>query len=197
MIYSILGDDIMKEHKLNWRFWFIVILFGGIQPLGYRVIYMLYTNQIFDENNQPLSKGFSLFLCIAISLVLFTYLLTVINLLRIFVKNKGSAFSLTEKGIENSFVIINLFAILLAIPIKCIPWNSIKTLIKTDDCILIRLKLKHCKTSFLGKIILFILGYSFCKGFVKPYVTYENIEQYSSYFSNDIKIIDGEIKEDN
>ena len=187
----------MKKYKLNWRFWFIVILFGGIQPLGYRAVYMLYTNQIFDENHQPLSKGFSLFLCIAISLVLFTYLLTVINLLRIFVKNKGSAFSLTEKGIENSFVIINLFAILLALPIKCIPWNSIKTLIKTDDCILIRLKLKHCKTSFLGKIILFILGYSFCKGFVKPYVTYENIKQYSGYFSNEVKIIDGEIKEDN
>ena len=187
----------MKKYKLNWRFWFIVILFGGIQPLGYRAVYMLYTNQIFDENNQPLSKGFSLFLCIAISLVLFTYLLTVINLLRIFVKNKGSAFLLTEKGIENSFVIINLFAILLAIPIKCIPWNSIKTLIKTDDCILIRLKLKHCKTSFLGKIILFILGYSFCKGFVKPYVTYENIKQYSGYFSNEVKIIDGEINENN
>ena len=179
----------MKEHKLNWRFWFIVILFGGIQPLGYKAVYMLYTNQIFDENNQPLSKGFSLFLCIAISLVLFTYLLTVINLLRIFVKNKGCAFSLTEKGIENSFVIINLFAILLAIPIKCIPWNSIKTLIKTDDCILIRLKLKHCKTSFLGKIILLILGYSFCKGFVKPYIEYNDIEPYINKFSKDIKII--------
>ena len=179
----------MKDYKLNWRFWFIVILFGGIQPFGFRAVYMLYTNQIFDENNQPLSKGLSLFLCIAISFVLFTYLITVINLLRIFVKNKGSAFTLTEKGIENSFVIINFFAILLAIPIKCIPWNSIKTLIKTDDCILIRLKLKNCKTSFLAKIILFIMGYSFCKGFVKPYITYEDIESYSNYLPKDIKII--------
>ena len=92
---------------------------------------------------------------------------------------------------------MNFFAIFLVFPVKCIPWNSIKTLIKTDDCILIRLKLKHCKTSFLGKIILFILGYSFCKGFVKPYVTYENIKQYSGYFSNEVKIIDGEINENN
>ena len=52
----------------------------------------------------------------------------------------------------------------------------------------------HC---LISKTILFVSGYSFCKGFVKPYVTYENIKQYSGYFSNEVKIIDGEINEDN
>ncbi len=179
----------MKEHKLNWRFWFFVILFGGIQPLGYRVIYMLYNNQIVDENDQPLGEGFSMFMCLAIGLVLFTYLISVINLLRVYVKNKGEAFTLTENGIENSFVILNFFAIFLVFPIKRIPWNSIKTIIKADDLISLRINKKNVHASFLAKIILFISGYSFCKGFVKPYIEYNDIEPYINKFSKDIKII--------
>ncbi len=179
----------MKKYKLNWRFWFFVILFGGIQPLGYRVLYMLYNNQIVDENDQALGEGVSMFMCLAIGLVLFTYLISVINLLRVYIKNKGEAFTLTENGIENTFVIMNFFAIFLVFPVKCIPWNSIKTIIKADDLISLRVNKKEVNASLPAKTILFISGYSFCKGFVKPYVTYESIEQYNKHFSADIKVI--------
>lgn len=176
----------MKQYKLNWRYWFFVILFGGIQPLGYKAVYMLWNNEVTYEDGVTVERAVVVFMCMAISFILLVYLSSVINLLVLYIKNKGCGLTITEKGIENTVVIFKFLALFIIVPVKLIPWEAIKYYNKDNGELYIRVKKRQVEAGLLGKLIISVLGYQFCQGLVKPAVKPEDIEKYEHRFSNKI-----------
>ena len=54
---------------------------------------------------------------------------------------------------------------------------------KGEKSLYIRVYKKETEAGFFAKLIISILGYSFCQGFIKPDVTEEDIEKYKHRFS--------------
>ncbi len=170
----------MKKYKLNWRYWFFCLLFIGILTLGIRVLLMVINGEIVDESGAVVE--FDLLLA-PIVLVLFTYFITVVSLLKILFQNKGCGLLITDRGIENTVVFIALFAFVIVVPVKLIPWEAIKYCDKGEKSLYIRVYKKEIEAGFFAKLIISVLGYSFCQGFIKPDVTEEDIEKYKHRFS--------------
>lgn len=179
----------MKEYKLNWRFWFFFILFSVVVLIGIRVIYMMLTGQVVDENNEQIGFIFALFICFPLSLVLLTYLLSVISMGKLLIKNHGCGLKLTDAGIENTVVFFFIFAFAIIAPVKCIPWEAVKyyDYDKEDKFPYIRINTKMVQAGFFAKLLLKLFGYQFCHSFVKPNVTDEDINLYKHKFENNIK----------
>lgn len=176
----------MKNYKLNWRYWFFLILFLIILILGIRTEYLFLTGQILDENGEKIGFLWSLIPVVVITPILFLYLISFINMIKLFIKNKGCGLIITYDGIENTAVVLKLFAFVLVLPVKCIPWESVKYYDNDDDTPYIRVDTKQVQAGFLAKIILKILGYNFCYSFVKPDVSTEDIDCYAYRFSTNI-----------
>ncbi len=176
----------MKKYKLNWRYWFFVILFSGILVLGAKVMLMGINGEIVDENGAVI-EGFEI-ISVLIGTVLMTYLVTVISLLTLYIKNKGCGLMITDNGIENTVVIIKLFAFVTVLPVRKIPWESIKYYDNEENHLYIRVKKKEIEAGFFAKFAISLMGYSFCHGFVKPDVVEADIEKYRHRFSveNDV-----------
>lgn len=172
-----------KEYKLNWRYWFFLILFSGVVILGASVVPNLFAGEITDENGEPLGPAFSIIIGTLMTLVLCTYLITVFTLLRQLVVRRGRGLKITDTGIEDTMVFVNVFALVFVLPVRCIPWEAIKYYDKTDKGLYVRVNTKQVQAGFLARIILKILGYQFCQGFVKPDVTAEDIARYEHRFS--------------
>lgn len=171
----------MKKYKFNWRYWFFIVLFIGILALGAKVILMTFNGEVVDESGTVIEPDFIL---VMMGLVLMSYLITVISLLKIYIKNKGCGLIITDRGIENTVVFINLFAFVIVLPVKLIPWEAIKYYDKEEKSLYIRVHRKEIGAGFFAKLIISVLGYNFCKGFVKPDVTEEDIEKYRYRFSD-------------
>ena len=172
----------MKHYKLNWRYWFFLIILSSVIILGAKGTHMLFTNQVtyYDEE---MSFLFSFAVGLIFSIVLLTYLISVISMISCFVKNKGCGLNITDIGIENTLVFVNLFAFVIVARVKTIPWEAIKYYDITDGKPYIRVKTKEVEAGFFAKLILKVLGYSFCLSFVKPAVNPEDIELYKHRFS--------------
>ena len=169
----------MKDYKLNWRYWFFLVLFLIILILGIRVEYLALTGQIVDENGEKLGA----FIPVAvIAPILLLYLTSFINMLKLFIRNKGCGLRISDEGVENTAVVLKLFAIILVLPVKHIPWEAVKYY-ATEDIPYIRVDTKQVQAGFFAKIILKILGYNFCCGFVKPDVLAEDVDCYAYKFS--------------
>lgn len=176
----------MKNYKLNWRYWFFLILFLIILILGIRVEYLALTGQIVDENGEKLGFLWTFIPVAVITPILLLYLTSFINMLKLFIRNKGCGLKISDEGIENTAVVLKLFAIVLVLPVKHIPWEAV-IYYATEDIPYIRVDTKQVQAGFFAKIILKILGYNFCYGFVKPAVSAEDIDCYSYRFSINAK----------
>ncbi len=171
------------KFKLNWRFWFFTVLFGSIQPLGYYFLWSVSTQGLNDESGKE-DSGVTLFVLCAVAICLLSYLITVINLLSVWVKNKGYGLSITDKGIENTFIVCNFLALFIVVPVKLMPWDAVIQVHNEDDGLFyVRVDKHKVKTSFLGQALIGISGYHFCQGFVKPQVAWEDVKNYLSKFN--------------
>lgn len=173
----------MKNYKLNWRYWFFFVLFLITLIFGCRAECLFLTGQMLDENGEKLGFLWSLILSVVIATVLIFYLASFINMLRLLLQNKGCGLKISDAGIENTAVVLQFLAFVLVLPVKHIPWESVKYYSATDNATYIRVDTKQVRAGFAAKIILKISGYNFCKGFVKPDVVPEGIECYSYRFS--------------
>ena len=177
----------MKDYKLNWRYWFFLILFLIILILGIRVEYLALTGQIVDENGEKLGFLWTFIPVAVITPILLLYLTSFINMLKLFIRNEGCGLKISDEGIENTAVMLKLFAFVFVLSVKQIPWESVKYYTSNDNMPSIRVDTKQVQAGFFAKIILKILGYNFCYGFVKPYVLTEDIDCYAYRFSINAK----------
>ena len=158
----------MIEKKFNWKIWFFILLFGGILLMASRVVFLLVTNQIADADGAPLSPFLTVFLCFIICLVCSTYLATFIALLKQVTVYKNTAFRVDEEGIHNTLVFVYLFAFVIVCNVKFIPWSAVRYADNAEkEGMYIRVKGKEVFASFMGRLIIGILGYHFCLSFTK------------------------------
>ena len=115
----------MKAYKATWRYYFFLILFSLASILGLRVLYMLMNGQVSDENGEPLDKLFVILTCTIIIVVLLTWIPTCLKMLWQLFKYK-SLLTITPNGIENTLVVLYMFAFVIVIPVKLIPWEAVK-----------------------------------------------------------------------
>ncbi len=168
-----------------------MIFFGCILPLAARVVFMLISGQIVDENNVPLSAGLAAFMCFVIIFVCSTYAVTFIVLLKQVIKFNNTAFTADSQGIHNTVVIMNLFAVVIAAPVKHIPWKAVSCADTEDGSLYIRVKTGEIEASLIAKLILKIVGYRFCHGLISRSLSFGEINMiydycraYSPYFTD-------------
>lgn len=176
----------MKKFRFNWYFWFFTFLVAIVLVFAPKAIYMLLNNQVTYEGTY-FTPFLGTLTAVLFSIVWFIYLISGISILRLIVKNKLTAFTLTDKGIENTAVIINILAFIIVLPVKLIPWEAVEFY---DDHIhpYVRLNTKLVKSGIVSKLILKITGFSFCARFVKQSITEEDIAPYMHKFSNKDKL---------
>lgn len=174
----------MIEKKFNWKIYFFIVLFGGVLLLASRVIFLLITDQVVDEEGLPLSPVLMGFLCFMIILACSTYAITFISLLKQVITHKNVAFKMDHSGIHNAVVLINLFAFVIVANVKWIPWSSVHYIDRDDDTIYIRVKKKQIAASAIGKFVIGITGYRFCYAFITKKLSEEEMNIISSYCMN-------------
>ena len=168
----------MKEYKLNTRFLICLVLLLGVVALAVKVIYMMLTGQVLDENGEALGKGFEILISALIAIVISTYIYSAAVMLRQYIRFSGSAFELTHDGIENTMTCINLFAVILVFPVRCIPWEAVKCVRREADHYVAEIDTSQLKVNFLSKLILKISGYHFCNKFTKENVTEAELSRF-------------------
>lgn len=171
----------MKQYKLNWKFWAFIAFFGVFTCLGFMVTLSMFSGGVVDEN----SEDIGLLMPILTTIVLSTWLSSLVNLIRLYIKNKGCGMFITDKGIESTFVFGMAFAFIIALPVRLIPWEAIKECDNEKGFLHIRVNKNEIQASFLAKIIISIVGFSFCKGFVKTELKEKDIEKYKHRFSSE------------
>ena len=172
----------MFEKKFNWKIWFFILLFGATLLMAACVVFLLLTNQIVDENNMPLPPVIVVFLCFMICLVCSTYAATFIALLKHVFIYENTAFRIDEAGIHNTVVFVYLFAFVIVSNVKFIPWSAVCYIDNEEaDTIYIRVKKKQVSASFVGKLIIGILGYHFCHSFTTDKLSPSERSVISSY----------------
>ena len=174
----------MFDKKFNWKIYFFILLFGATVTMGVRVMFLLVTNQVSDEDGLPLPQVIIGLMCFMICLVCSTYLITFISLLKQVILHKNVAFRVDEEGIHDTVVFIYLFAFVLVCKIKFIPWSAVSFVDRDNDGIYIRTNRRQVSASFMGKIIIGILGYHFCHSFTSKKLSQEEMDIISFYCTN-------------
>lgn len=171
----------MLEKKFNWKIYFFILLFSGIILMAFYTTFLLATNQVVDEDGLPLPPALIGFMCFMIYLVCSTYAVTVIALLKQVIARKNIAFRVDESGIHNTVVFVNLFAFVIVSNVKFIPWSAVRYIDRDGDGVYIRVNKKQVSASLMGKLIIGLLGYSFCRSFTAGNLSEWEKDMISSY----------------
>ena len=171
----------MIQKKLNRKIWFFIILLGGTCLLAAKVITMLLTGQVVDEYDQKLGLSLGLMVSVMFVLVCSTYAGTVYTLLRQRFGQNNLAFTADERGIHNTFVMVNILAFMLAAPVTFIPWSAVTYIDNDKDSLYIRVKTKEVQASLIGRLILSVMGYQFCAGFTGGNLTQQEKDKIRAY----------------
>jgi hypothetical protein len=172
----------MFEKKFNWKIWFFIVLFGGTVLMAAYVVFLLATNQIVDEDGLPLYPFIIGLMCFMICLVCSTYAATVIALLKQVTVYKNTAFRVDEEGIHNTLVFVYLFAFVIVCNVKLIPWSAVRYVDnEAKEGMYIRVRSRKVSASFVGRLIIGILGYHFCYSFTKTKLSLAERDTIMSY----------------
>ncbi len=175
----------MKEYRAAWRYYFFTALFTCVTFLGMYVIWMLLSGRVSFSDGE-MNKIIAILLSIMIGVVLCTYAITAFNLIKQLVKHKRCVLTVTSAGVENTLVFIAVLAFVIVLPVKLIPWEAVTyydTDLDKNGSPYIRVKTKYVDAGLLAKFALMIMGYSFCISFVKPCVSYNEVDCYKERFN--------------
>lgn len=174
----------MIEKKLSWKIYLLIVFLCTIILTAFRAIFLLAGGQVVDETNAPLSSTLITFICLVIVAVCCTYAITVITLTRQVIKLKNTAFVVDAQGIHCTFVMMNLFAFVIAVPIKHIFWKTVSCINIDGDDVCIRVNAKEIDACFLAKIILALSGYRFNNALIAGKLSPDEIHLISDYCYN-------------
>lgn len=170
-INSLYLVKVMKEHKLNFRFAVCLGILAAVLMLVASFLYRLFSGEVIDESGTDVP----MIIKVLIAVIASTYLVSAITMLRQYIVNRGTAFELSDSGIGNTMVCVMLFAIILVIPVKCIPWEAVKCVYIEPDGYKAEIDTEKLNINFLSKLILKFSGYHFCNKFTKVSVTEEEL----------------------
>ncbi len=172
----------MSEYKLNSRYIaFNCIFLAVIYPI-IKVMFMLAGNKITMED-EPMPLVFRILVGIIVYFFGTLYIYTAIAMLLHLIIRKRQAFSITEKGIENSSTLGILFAFVFFGRIKCIPWEAIKGYKIIDGKYYLKIDTSKIDASPFAKMSLKIKGFDFCNGFTKRF-SEDDFKKYIEYHIN-------------
>lgn len=171
----------MFTKKWNAKFYFAAAFLGGILALIGYAASLIGTGRVADENGEALAPVWNTVFYIVITIIGTTYFITFLALILQFIRFKSAAFTLDSDGIHNTLCIVMLFAFVLVVPVKFIPWSAVKSLDTDDEVVSVRLNTAQVQASRLGKLILAVRGYSFCYTFTKEALSAEETQQIAAY----------------
>ncbi|MBE6649631.1 MAG: hypothetical protein E7614_08990 [Ruminococcaceae bacterium] len=171
----------MFNKKVNWKIYFLLILFGSTVSLAFYVTYLLATNQVTFEDDAPIPIAIRVLLIFLITAISSTYVITVISLIRRIAVYKRVAFQVDEAGIHNAMILINFLAFYIVLNVKFIPWSSTSLLNRGNESLFIKVKTSQISAPLLSKIILKLTGYSFGYGLTTSKMTEEETALVLSY----------------
>ena len=151
--------------------------FGAVAVLGFYFLLVSIKDEITAAGG-IIDKGIVSPVNIALAVCFTSYLLTAGVLVQTYLNNKGCGFTITDEGIANTFIVLDFFAIYLALPVKLIPWDAITEIHDEETCICATADKKKVRTSLLGQLVIAKSGFCFCRGLVTPQVQKQDIEDY-------------------
>ncbi len=153
--------------KLNVGAYFWLTLLGLFLAPGVYVIVLLLSGKIEDENGVLLPLAFQHGMALLFLIVLSSYFITVLSLLRQMIGFRCAAMTVDETGIHNTFIFLNLLCFTFVGRIKLIPWCAVTDYAIDEDGMMLRVAYGKVEGSFLGRLLVWIMGYSFCRGMAK------------------------------
>ena len=153
----------MFEKKLSKSIYFSVVFLIGLPAF---VVFMLWRNTPSSGNIfgfEDISTFEYWFIISLIALICLVCISSVLVLIRQIVKFNSIAFTVDREGIHDTFVSIIIFSFIIILPVKLIPWSTVKEAKKDDDKLSLEINRKEVIASPVAKIILGIFGYDFCK----------------------------------
>ncbi len=157
----------MFEKRLSKSIYFsVVFLIGLVAFVGFTV-YKQYSESgsVFGLEDASVFEYW--FIIAAVGLICLVCLSSVFVLLRQITKFNNTAFTVDREGIHDTFISVTIFAFIIILPVKLIPWNAVKELKNDDGDLTLEINRKEVVASPVAKIILGIFGYNFCRSSVK------------------------------
>ena len=164
------GDDVQFKAKLNIKFYVVFVLLLGIVILGLYGLYFLNTNTILVENGLPMDNQTKLLLSALIGVAVLSWTVSLFTLVRQILL--AQAFSIDKDGIHSTATAKILFALILVIPVRTIPYSAIKKVSKENGVLTLLLDKSQLD---INPILRFFVSkrYCFFSGFTS--VKQENI----------------------
>ena len=148
--------------KLNIRFYLFTAFFAGLTAIGWYGIYFLNTNTIRMEDNTPMSDDMKLVFTVLLSVVVLSWTISVFVFLRqMFFKQ---AFYMDKNGIQNTVTGVRIFAFILYVPIKEIPYAAIRNIKEDNGKIIAEIDKSQINTFWIFRPFV-RKEYTFCNGF--------------------------------
>jgi len=163
----------MKTYKLSVKSIFLAVFFAAVSLLAISV-----GLQILKDGDLEVLIGI-LFILAGLS-----YTDTALTIILQILKCNGNGLTISDKGIEHTFVIVNILAFMFAAPIRCIPWESITEWKKGE--MIISVDTSKIEAGVLAKLLIKLTGYYFCKGNLKNSVAVEDVLVYEDKMINKI-----------
>ena len=157
----------MPEYKLNWRYKVFNLLFLAVSYPIVKVMIMLAKNQI-KMDDEPMPTAYRIIIGIIVYSFGSLYIYTAFAMLFNYIKNRSRAFQITENGIENTFILNILFALVLFERIKVIPWDAIKGYERKNGNYYLKLDTSKIRLSKLAKSRIKLFGYLPANGLTEP-----------------------------
>ena len=158
----------MTKYKVKWGFWFVCFICFLILFAIPKVIGMLMNGEIAFDDGEIISGTIRTLMIVMFSIVWLLYLPTVFAIIKIVFVYKCKPFEITPAGIENTFICVPIFCIMVVRTVKLIPWECVKIINADNGTIYFRLRVKNLKCGLIAKLYLFIVGYAFCAGIAGP-----------------------------
>lgn len=161
----------MKTYKISVKFIVMTVFMIAIAVLAVSVGASMIREDGIDGENGMLGV---LFLVVGASYVWSAWML-----LMQMIVDKGIGMRLTEEGIEQTFVCVNLLAFMFVAPVSFIPWSAIGEISERQGFYSAPVETDKVQAGFMGKFLLKLAGFGFGSGMVKPSVKREEIRRYS------------------
>lgn len=170
----------MKTYKFGKGLWFLIALLAGTTVLAAFGIPMLFRGEVSYADG-PMGNDAIILGCVLTAVAL-TYVISLISVLRHFIAHKGTAMVLTDAGIENSIVVVNLLAFFFVFSVKLVPWKAVTCLEWNDKMLHMKVDAGQIKASPIAKLFIRLFGFP-CGSMAKPAVTAEDLEPYMAQLS--------------
>lgn len=149
--------------RLNKKFYIFAFILLCFVLLGWYGIYFLNTNEVLLHDNLPMDVQTKTIATVLLSIVLFTWTVSLFTMIKQIISSK--AFYIDEGGIHCTATGIIIFAFIIIVPVRNIPFDATKSIFVESDVLTV--KVDKSKIDINPLFRLFVRGeYRFFNGFI-------------------------------